>query len=62
MFAKKNNLELSVKDPVCFVIVVVYHTCVKLCMYTIMLIKQVSNIKEYVKYVLQIFVHIKCNN
>jgi hypothetical protein len=50
---KYENYQL-IKDPVCFVIVVVYHSYVKLHMYIIILIQQFSNIEEYVKYVLQI--------
>jgi hypothetical protein len=56
----------NVKDPVCFVIGNVT-VCIphlqknKLYMYIIMQIKQFSNIEEYVKCVLQIFVHIIFN-
>jgi hypothetical protein len=40
----------------------VYHTCKSyICIIIIMQIKQFSNIEEYVKYVLQIVVHIKFN-
>jgi hypothetical protein len=47
-----------------FRIEVLYHTEMKLYvyMYIIMLIKQISNIEEYVKYLLQIFVHNICNH
>jgi hypothetical protein len=52
------------KDPVCFVIDIVT-VCIphlqKLYMYIIMQMKQFLNIEEYVKCVLQIFVHIIFN-